>query len=437
MSYSPGNTSFVAVRRWTKTRPSGSRAHTNTHRCRSPRAYASPRRARPTTRSFSSTTSKISSAELICPSKQPPRASAPLQRRFAPALRPSPSPAASPGAGPAGRCPPRPTRRPPACHASAPASVCSRSPRKPTPQAMPASGWAAVSAGSDLRRGAVSKALWTRTRPVTPSTTTAYGCQPVSSSARPPAEKRRPLTRVNASCTPYSRPAARASSVGPQVSRRRPALSVSRRARPSITPTISQCRSGSVTALPPRGSPARMNAVTPPASSASPAQPWRPSGRRVWMRERARAKSRLVASSGSTRVSSPPPSASAPSAIPATISPMPASQRGTRTRSSRRRGERKSPSGARWAAFCWRTKPKTRQHAAHTARTRTRTDTLRTSIISRVTGASGPTRVRVGAGCRASGVFGNRSGGGRPGWRRWPPSQQVPLESRELTRVTT
>ena len=38
-------------------------------------------------------------------------------------------------------------------------------------------------------------------------------------------------------------------------------------------------------------------------------------------------------------------------------------------------------SGARWAASCWSTNPKPRQQAALTARIRTRTDTLRTSII--------------------------------------------------------
>ena len=37
--------------------------------------------------------------------------------------------------------------------------------------------------------------------------------------------------------------------------------------------------------------------------------------------------------------------------------------------------------GARRAAFCWSTKPKPRQQAALTARIRTRTDTLRTSIV--------------------------------------------------------
>ena len=45
---------------------------------------------------------------------------------------------------------------------------------------MPASGWAAVSAGSDIRSGAVSKALCTSTSASTPSTTIAYGCQLVA-----------------------------------------------------------------------------------------------------------------------------------------------------------------------------------------------------------------------------------------------------------------
>lgn len=240
---------------------------------------------------------------------------------------------------------------------------------------MPASGWAAVSAGSELRSGAASNALCTRISPVTPSTITAYGSQPVVSAAQPPCSRSCPLTRVRASWSPYSRPAPSARSAGPTVSRVRLAQTVRTMAVPATTPMISQCRSSFTDAAPGFGWPARMKAATPPASSARPPQPCRPSGCPVWCRESAMAKSRFVASSGSTSEISPWPSARAPSTMPQTISAMPPSQSGTRTRSSSSRKERKSFMGACLAALCWSTNPNPRQQAAATESATTSTDT--------------------------------------------------------------
>ncbi len=205
-------------------------------------------------------------------------------------------------------------------------------PEEPNPHTIPASGCAAVSPGSDIRSGAVSKALCTSSSPVTPSSSTPYGCHTVNSPPQPSSANSCPLTLVSASWTPYSSPAATAGSTGPAPSRDRFAYAVRSSARPTMTPMISHCRNGAEAMSPPSGCPATMNAVTPPASRTSPAQPCRPSGCRACRRERASAKTRLVASSGSTRLISPWPSAIAPSAMPHTISPIPPSQRGTRIR---------------------------------------------------------------------------------------------------------
>lgn len=166
-----------------------------------------------------------------------------------------------------------------------------------------------------------------------------------------------------------------------------------------MTPMISQWRNGSVTAVPLRGSPATMKVVTPPARSARPAQPWRPRGCRVCLRERVRAKRRFVARRGSTRETSPLLSAIAPSTMPAIIRPMPPNQRGTRIRSRSSLGERKSLRGACWATFCWSTNPKPRQQAALTESIRTRRDTRVPRSSGRATGCVWATVAPQGPAC--------------------------------------
>jgi hypothetical protein len=69
------------------------------------------------------------------------------------------------------------------------------------------------------------------------------------------------------------------------------------------------------------------------------------------------AKMRFVVSSGSTNDSSRCPIDHAARIWPPTMHPIPASQRGVRSRSSISRKLRKRESGSRAAAFCWRTKP--------------------------------------------------------------------------------
>ncbi len=73
--------------------------------------------------------------------------------------------------------------------------------------------------------------------------------------------------------------------------------------------------------------------------------------------DRTRAKTRLVVSSGSTKASDRFPIDQAASTWPATMQPIPASQRGCRSRSVISRSDRKFESGSPCAAFCCSTNP--------------------------------------------------------------------------------
>ncbi len=277
--------------------------------------------------------------------------------------------------------------RPAASHASAPVSVRSRSPRKPTPQMMPASGCAAVRAGRDMRSGAVSKALWTRIRPVSPRTQHAVRLpagEELGQAALREALAADPgqgvLDAVEQARRQGQQDRAGAEAGALRVRREEQGEPEHGADDQPVAPGVGDGRAAARFARhDERRHPARQQQRPRPALSAQ--RLLRLLAGEGEREEQVRREQRLH--QGHLALAR---ARSRPAPCPQTIRPMPPSQRGTRIRSRSSRGERKSLRGACRAAFCWRTKPRPRQQAALTARDRTRTDTRGTSMTGRTVG---------------------------------------------------
>lgn len=254
---------------------------------------------------------------------------------------------------------------------------------------MPASGWAAVSAGSDILSGAVSKALWTRISPVTPRVITAYGCQPVISSVSPcgaeplaadPGERVLKAVQQPRGGGEQHRPRAQPGPLG---------VGGEQQGEPDHDPDdqpVPQRVADGVAALrlpghDERGDTAREQQEPGPALLAERllglVAGEREGEEQVGGEERFHQRDLAVAQRD--RAEDHAAHHESDTAQPAR-DPDEVEQQA---------GERKSLSGACEAAFCWSTKPKPRQQAALTARTRTSTDTLGTSIHRESGRASG------------------------------------------------
>jgi hypothetical protein len=256
---------------------------------------------------------------------------------------------------------------PPASMASMPGETWTRSPNTTMPSTIPASGSPAAMVGSEARSGAALNALCISQTPVMPAPTSAYADQVLNSTVHEWPCSASSVCLVSASWMPKTRPAPRPVKVARTCPfARRPRLTAMN-AMAAMIAAAGQCETE------PNDKPIGLvvrvedSSATPVHKISAPAI----SGSRNTCFDigtaSTSANSRLVLSSGSTRVSSRCPIAQAASNMPAIMQMMPASHLGLRSRSVRIRGDRNRESGSCSAVYCWRTKPTPSSNAASSA----------------------------------------------------------------------
>jgi hypothetical protein len=246
---------------------------------------------------------------------------------------------------------------PPAWIASMPGVTWIRSPNTMTPSRMPTSGSPAEMAGSDSCNGPALNALCISQMPMAPAPTSAYGAQVVNMPLIPLDCRISSVCLVSASWMPNTRPAP----IPVSIARLRPGLRspacTQTNAIPAIAAAAGQCDTE------PNDRPigfADLDAdskPTPVMRTAAPRISQTLSDALARGTAITSANTRFMVSNGSTNVSDKCPIDQAASTSPPIMDPIPASQRGFRSRSVISRRLRKRESGSRCAAFCWRTKP--------------------------------------------------------------------------------
>ena len=241
---------------------------------------------------------------------------------------------------------------PPAWIASSPGVIWIRSPNTRMPSRMPTSGSPAEMAGSDDCSGPALNAFCMSQMPIAPAPTSAYGAQEASTPLIPLDCWICSVCLVSASWMPNTRPAPIPVSIARVRLRRFQPARTQMNAMAAITAAAGQCDTE------PTDRPIGFadldadSSATPRHSTAAPKISRNFSDALASGTASTSANTRFVVSSGSTNASDRWPIDHAAITWPAIMHPMPASQRGVRSRSVIRRRLRNRESGSRSAACC-------------------------------------------------------------------------------------
>ena len=193
--------------------------------------------------------------------------------------------------------------------------------------------------------------------PIAPAPTRAYGAQVVNSELMPLDCRISSVCLVSASWMPNTSPAPTPVSRARDRPRRRSPACTARAAMPAITAATNQCDTD------PNDRPIGFtdreadSKATPVISTAAPITSQTVSDALASGTAITSAKTRFVASKGSTNASDRCPIDQAASIWPAIMHPIPASHRGVRSRLVISFSRRNRESGSRCAAYCCRTNP--------------------------------------------------------------------------------
>jgi len=263
----------------------------------------------------------------------------------------------SAGARPTRITPATSAKMPPACMASSPGLIWIRSPKTSAPSSRPTSGSPAAMAGRECCNGPALNALCISQMPIAPAPTSAYGAHVVNIAATPFEPRICSVCLVSASWMPNTRPAAVPVSIARvRPGCRRPACTAAN-ATAAITAAAGQCETE------PKDSPMGLaerdadSSATPVHRTAAPRISRTRSDAFAIGTASTRANTRLVVSNGSTNASDRLPIDHAASTWPAIMQPMPASQRGSRSRSAISRSDKNREAGSRCADCCCSTNP--------------------------------------------------------------------------------
>ena len=236
---------------------------------------------------------------------------------------------------------------PPAWTASMPSDTWIRSPNTMTPSRMPTSGSPAEMAGSDTWSGPELNALCISQMPIAPAPTSAYGAHEVSRLSHPLDWRICSVCLVSASWIPKIRPAATpVSNARVRLRLRLPACTATN-AMAAIAAAAGQCDTE------PNDRPIGVtdrdddSSATPVHNTAAPSTSQSLTDAFASGTASTSAKTRFVASSGSTNDNERWPIDHAASTMPPTMHAMPTSHRGVRARSIISRRLRNREAGSR------------------------------------------------------------------------------------------